>query len=217
MSKTLGPIHYNMYEKIKFQDVITSFLMDGQTEIIDKKIPPVSNEPLEKIIDQDNIHGYLASKIDIVENRLSMALNLSEDPEKKLYNLGQKMSDNKNFNSYEEVFSDLNMYLLDGMPCDNGLSAMMEKDELYLVTNVNLHKKYDSFIDPKDSLDNTCEGGHDHDHHESFEIKDDENIEMKKEESTYHQYRYEFLKGYFSNTNYGVDLVDGINYKIYKK
>jgi len=126
MSKTLGPIHYNMYEKIKFQDVITSFLMDGQTEIIDKKIPPVSNEPLEKIIDQDNIHGYLASKIDIVENRLSMALNLSENPEKKLYNLGQKMSDNKNFNSYEEVFSDLNMYLLDGMPCDNGLSAMME-------------------------------------------------------------------------------------------
>lgn len=217
MSKTLGPIHYNMYEKIKFQDVITSFLMDGQTEIIDNKIPPVSNEPLETIIDQENIHGYLASKIDIVENRLSMALNLSKNPEEKLYNLGQKMSDNKNFNSYEELFSDLNMYLLDGMPCDNGLSAMMGDDGLYLVTNVNLHKKYDSFIDPKDSLNNTCEGGHDHDHHESFEIKDEEKINMKKENSTYHEYRYEFLKGYFSNTDYNVDLVDGINYKIYKK
>lgn len=197
MSENLGPIHYMMYEKIKFQDKVTSFIMNGNTEEIDRKIPPVSNESLEKIIDQENIHGYLSSKIDIVENRLSMAFKLSENPKKKLYAFGQKMSDGKNFDSYEEVFSDLNMYLLDGMPCDNGLSAIMEEDKLYLVTNVNLHKKYDSFIDPKDSINNTCDGGHDHDHHESFEIKDNENIKMKKEESDYHQYRYEFFSTHF--------------------
>ena len=37
MSEFLGPIHYMMYEKIKFQDKITDFLLDGKTEEIDEK------------------------------------------------------------------------------------------------------------------------------------------------------------------------------------
>lgn len=217
MSKNLGPIHYAMYEKIKFQDKATEYLMDGHTENIDKKIGPVSKKPLEEIIDQDNIHGFLSSKIDIVENRLYMALNMAEKPKEKLYDLGQKEAYGKEFKSFEDLFNILNMYLLDGMPCDRGLSAIVKDDSLYLVTNVNLHEKYTDFVNPESSLDDTCEGGHDHDHHDSFEIHEAGDIDLKKEESSYHQYRYEFIIGFLSQTDYDVELVDGINYRIYRK
>ena len=71
MSKNLGPIHYLMYEKINFQDEITDFLMDGDFSQIEYK--PVSKMPLEEILDQENIHGFLQEKIDIVarKNRYS--------------------------------------------------------------------------------------------------------------------------------------------------
>ncbi|MFR1138908.1 MAG: hypothetical protein ACLSDN_07985, partial [Anaerococcus vaginalis] len=78
MSEFLGPIHYMMYEKIKFQDKITDFLLDGKTEEIDEKIKPVSTDNLENLIDQENIHGWLDSKIDVVENRLAYAIKNSE-------------------------------------------------------------------------------------------------------------------------------------------
>ena len=211
MSKTLGPIHYMMYEKIKFQDKITDYLMDGHIQ--DIKPDPVSTKPLEEILDQENIHGYLQEKIDIVETRLAKALKLAKDPDEKLYKLGQECGKDKDFSSFEQVFRDLNTYLLDGMPCDQGLSAMVDEDSLYLITNNNLHSKYDEEIDLEKSKEATCEGGHGHDHHESFEIQEG-NLDLKEENSTYHTHRLAFLKGYFSNSPYDVELINGINYKI---
>ena len=211
MSKTLGPIHYMMYEKIKFQDKITDYLMDGHIQ--DIKQDPVSTKPLEEILDQENIHGYLQEKIDIVETRLAKALKLAKDPDEKLYKLGQECGKGKDFSSFEQVFRDLNTYLLDGMPCDQGLSAMVDEDSLYLITNNNLHSKYDEEIDLEKSKEATCEGGHGHDHHESFEIQEG-NLDLKEEQSTYHTHRLAFLKGYFSNSPYDVELINGINYKI---
>ena len=207
-----------MYEKIKFQDKITNFLLDGNTKEIDEKIKPVSTDNLENLIDQENIHGWLDSKIDVVENRLAYAIKNSENTKEKLFDFGKKQGEGKNFSDYNEIFQDLNMMLLDGMPCDNGLSATIdENDDLFLITNVNTHEKYfKDFINPEDSLSNTCEGGHSHDHHEAFEINKN-GFELKEEISPYHEYRYEFLKGYFDNSPYAVDLVGGINYRIYKK
>lgn len=217
MSRTLGNIHYMMYDKIKFQDEITNFLLDGNTSDLDKSIEPVSRESLEKVIDQDNIHGWLNSKIDVVENRLSYAIKNSNDAKKKSFELGKIKAEGKNFDSFDEIFSDLNMYLLDGMPCDNGLSASIDENgDLFLITNVNCHSKYfENFVDPKDSLSNTCQGNHDHDHHKAFEVNESD-IDLKEEDSIYHKYRYEFLKGYFDNSPYKVDLIGGINYRIYK-
>lgn len=211
MSKTLGPIHYMMYEKIKFQDKITEYLMDGHIQ--DIKPNPVSTKPLEEILDQENIHGYLQEKIDIVETRLAKALKLTKDPDEKLYKLGKECAKGKDFSSFEEVFRDLNTYLLDGMPCDQGLAAMVDGGSLYLITNNNLHAKYDEEIDLEKSKEAICEGGHGHDHHESFDIQEGK-IDLKEESSTYHTHRLAFLKGYFSDSPYQVDLVNGINYKI---
>ena len=211
MSKTLGPIHYMMYEKIKFQDKITDYLMDGHIQ--DIKPDPVSTKPLEEILDQENIHGYLQEKVDIVETRLAKALKLAKDPDEKLYKLGQECGKDKDFSSFEQLFRDLNTYLLDGMPCDQGLSAMVDEDSLYLITNNNLHSKYDEEIDLEKSKEATCEGGHGHDHHESFEIQEG-NLDLKEENSTYHTHRLAFLKGYFRDSPYDVELINGINYKI---
>ena len=57
MSEFLGPIHYMMYDKIKFQDKITNYLLDGNTSEVDKVNEPVSTKSLENLIDQDNIHS----------------------------------------------------------------------------------------------------------------------------------------------------------------
>lgn len=215
MSKTLGPIHYLMYEKIKFQDEITDFLMDGDFSQI--KYEPVSKRPLEEILDQENIHGFLQEKIDIVESRLAKALRLCKNPSEKLFKLGQECGKDKDFSNFEEIFTDLNKYLLDGMPCDQGLSAVLDGGSLYLITNNNLHKKYQNAIDLENSRNASCEGGHSHDHHESFEVGAGMVGDLKSEESTYHKYRLDFLRGYFSESPYEVELVNGINYKITKK
>ncbi|WP_394019636.1 hypothetical protein [Anaerococcus cruorum] len=219
MSENLGPIHYMMYDKIKFQDEITSYLLEGDTSKVDEINKPVSKEPLENLIDQDNIHGWLDSKIDVVENRLNYALNHSNNTKEKMYEFGKINAKGKDFSNFNTLFTDLNMLLLDGMPCDRGLSAQVdEKGDLYLITNTNLHSKYENQnINPEDARDNTCAGGHDHDHHESFEVSSNDNIDLKGENSSYHDYRYEFLKGYFADSPYEVEMVNGINYRIYPK
>ena len=219
MSENLGPIHYMMYDKIKFQDEITNYLLEGDTSKVDKINKPVSKEPLENLIDQDNIHGWLDSKIDVVENRLNYALNHSNNTKEKMYEFGKINAKGKDFSNFNTLFTDLNMLLLDGMPCDRGLSAQVdEKGDLYLITNTNLHSKYENQnINPEDARDNTCAGGHDHDHHESFEVSSNNNIDLKGENSSYHDYRYEFLKGYFADSPYEVEMVNGINYRIYPK
>lgn len=219
MSENLGPIHYMMYKKIKFQDDITDYLLENDTSKVDKLNEPVSREPLESLIDQDNIHGWLDSKIDVVENRLNYALNNSKNTKEKMYEFGKENAKGKNFDDFNSVFTDLNMLLLDGMPCDRGLSAQIDdKGDLYLITNTNLHSKYENQnINPEDARDNTCAGGHDHDHHESFEVASNDNIDLKSEKSSYHDYRYEFLKGYFADSPYNVEMINGINYRIYPK
>ena len=223
MSENLGPIHYMMYDKIKFQDQITAYLLDNDTSELDKIAKAVSKNPLEELIDQDNIHGWLDSKIDVVEKRLNYALGHSDNPKEKIFEFGKKIGHDKNFDNFNQIFSDLNMYLLDGMPCDNGLSAQVDDNgDLYLITNTNLHAKYENEnINPEDSLDNVCEGGHDHDHHESFEVSEGNGInlknESKNEKSTYNDFRYEFLKGYFSDSPYDVEMVNGINFRIFNR
>ncbi|MBS6105306.1 MULTISPECIES: hypothetical protein [Anaerococcus] len=219
MSENLGPIHYMMYEKIKFQDKITNYLLDGDTSKVDKINKAVSTDPLEDLIDQENIHGWLDSKIDVVENRLNYALNNSENTKEKLYEFGKINAQGNDFSNFNSVFTDLNMLLLDGMPCDRGLAAQIDNNgDLYLITNNNLHSKYESqTINPEDSKDNVCQGGHDHDHHESFEISNNDNINLNDEKSNYHDYRYAFLKGYFADSPYDVEMINGINFRIFQK
>ena len=145
MSEFLGPIHFMMYEKIKFQDKITNFLLEGDTKEIDGKIAPVSTDNLENLIDQENIHGWLDSKIDVVENRLAFAIKNSQKTKEKLFNFGKKQAEGKNFSDYNEIFQDLNKMLLDGMPCDNGLSATIDENGDLVAVNFAALNGSDNF------------------------------------------------------------------------
>ena len=83
------------------------------------------------------------------------------------------------------------------MPCDRALSAVLDEGDLYLIANTNLHKKYEEEINLKNARNASCEGEHSHDHHESFDLGQGEVSELKNEESAYHKYRLDFLKGFF--------------------
>lgn len=209
MSKTLGPIHYIMYEKIKFQDKLTVFLLDySQLQILDKAIPPVPTDDLADIIDQENIHGFLSSKIDTVESRLAFAIAYGKNVYEKAYQLGKEVAPEE-LSENEEIFHSINTILLDGMPCDGALNAGTDKNgNLILITNIDTHQKYaDSplSIDPRDSLSVTCEGNHDHDDHENFHIKENLKLNLEDEDvPTYYLVREALLKGFLGKSHHEV-------------
>ena len=208
MSKFLGPIHYKMYDKIKFQDIITkNILNEEELNKLNEKIQPVSTEPLENIIDQENIHGFLSAMIDIVESRLSYTINNGENIYEKAYNFAKQIAPDK-LDGAQEIFESINNIILDGMPCDHALDATLdENNNLNLITVVDTHEKYADnplLVDPDKSRDNTCEGGHDHDDHERFHLKEKVAVVSDDSESDYYKLREALLKGYLEPSGHEV-------------
>ena len=67
MSAFLGPIHYWLYNKIKLQqDIVDKLYLLGESyaealrEYCEETFGTFENKPLEEMIDQGNIHGWLA-------------------------------------------------------------------------------------------------------------------------------------------------------------
>lgn len=227
MSEHLGPIHYMMYEKICFQDEITEKLLSKEDKKeLDTLHPPVKKGDLKDLIDIPNIHGWLSSRIDMVEIRLSYALSRCREYAEKMYEIGKMKAKGKKISSIDDLFSDVNMIILDGMPCDAALLASKGADEsLVLKTNHDLHSKYENdSVDPNDSLDDTCEGSHDHDHHESFDVDKtganfNQDIENKTEEylnnaPLFYKARYYILKGFAEELGYSVTMTSNTDYVI---
>ena len=73
MSAFLGPIHYWMYDKIRMQEeLLRRFAVKGeQSGWLDSAMSFVDDEnrPLEEIIDEANIHGWISARIESVEKR----------------------------------------------------------------------------------------------------------------------------------------------------
>lgn len=209
MSKFLGPIHYLMYDKIKFQDKITEAILDKEDlDKLNKAIPPVELKALDEIIDQDNIHGFLSSKIDVVESRLSYAIKNGSDVLNKVYKLGESLAP-ESFSNQEDMFTQLNNYILDGMPCDHAMCASLDDDgNLVLSEMEDVHAKYEEdplSINADDSRTNTCEGEHDHDDHESFHVCDAKlNFNSDEKVSNFYLVREAFLKGFFEKSGHEV-------------
>ncbi|NLK20561.1 MAG: hypothetical protein GX308_00425 [Epulopiscium sp.] len=160
MSAFLGPIHYWLYNKIILFEELESYLLDTYTKkygnIIEKMFikhcdkydyPIITDEPLEKIIDLDNIHGWLQKKISIAEIRqaaflneifitygdeaIGIALDVYSSQGK---DIGKKIHDNENPSSPQELLKAMNNYILDGMPCDH-VNKIITSEEGYLEWN----------------------------------------------------------------------------------
>ncbi|HHX56049.1 MAG TPA: hypothetical protein GX705_06840 [Clostridiales bacterium] len=206
MSVHLGPIHYCLYNKIKIQDKITEDILllaednynSNYREYMDKEYGIIEKKPLEEIIDESNIHGWLQEGIHIVEKRLAYLLTnlLKEHAEsieqiKEIYkNTGIKEAEriqiNNEFTASELYKTAVNDSLLDGMPCDHVNSVKARDDN-------NISWKRNSDV------------------HEEFWQAVDGDV------SNYHNLRDEYIKGFLTNTDATYENINDSSFKIFKE
>lgn len=134
MSAFLGPVHGKMYSRILYQDAMAQAMLElaekngwteGLREQVDTNAPAASPEPLETIIDQSNIHGWLSEAVANSERRFAMIVSgiLSKHPERidvlqrVMEELGRQYA-MPEFGDAEQAFQAVHDILLDGMPCD---------------------------------------------------------------------------------------------------
>lgn len=165
MSKFLAPIHFWLFDKVRLYESIE---MDIRNKLINDKnktlITKINNEfgdvisttALEEIIDQSNIHGWLQAQITNAEKRQAFLITnlISEDKDNTLNaanksyfdfgkNAGQKVLAEGSVNSTQDIYNQLNNYLLEGMPCDR-VNSVSEASDTHItwVTTRCLHKDY---------------------------------------------------------------------------
>jgi hypothetical protein len=143
MSAFLGPIHYWMYDKILLQNEMVSqvfeyskkYKKDLEKEATEK-YGEVQNKPLETVIDEQNIHGWLQKQVSIVEYKLAYGVTniLKEAPDaleelkEAYYQIGTHHVPEKG-KTIPEIYKYLNDKLLDGMPCDRANELVEESEE----------------------------------------------------------------------------------------
>ncbi len=150
MSRFLGPIHHWLYNKINLLEEIEKEViqtLDSENansimaEMADQYGPYLNNQPLETLIDQDNIHGWLQDQIKVAETRQSAVIahfiNQETDAVyEKIATVyahtgskyGQALAKDNSPASPEEIFKSLDNYLLEGMPCDR-VNAITESSD----------------------------------------------------------------------------------------
>lgn len=140
MSKFLAPVHFWLYGKIQImEDIEKNILENIDNEAVQAKAAElrstisdyINDTPLESVIDEGNIHGWLQDKIAKTEGRQAMLLDFAATvmPKDELIKtvltayesegreLGNYRSDNE-LNTAPELFKSLGDVLLEGMPCD---------------------------------------------------------------------------------------------------
>lgn len=156
MSAFLGPIHHWLYKKIQIQQqwvnqiskkaLEKNYLSEGELSAILEPYGIVKTDPLEAIIDSDNIHGWLQTEIDKAEYRLAVlvsALGSHQEMLKELFYRDGESYDLQTLKTPHEIFGFLNDSLLDGMPCDRVNQIVIEDaDQLEWKMTSDIHKKY---------------------------------------------------------------------------
>jgi len=135
MSAFLGPIHFWLYHKIQLQEELICRILETaarkdwnlvSAEKLDTVCGKSDMRPLESVIDQRNIHGWLHHRIDISEMRLAFLVTelLKEDSSRlailkqTAYRFGERNPLEYGI-SADGAFKALEDSLLDGMPCDH--------------------------------------------------------------------------------------------------
>ena len=128
MSKFLGPIHYWLYGKIGHHEELTrclaeAALKDGRLADLSSYVRDLS--PLETVIDEGNIHGWLQSRIADAEQRyaaLVLALT-TQEPDyldrliREAYAFGTRHALPAE-TTPAEAYKAFEDFFVNGMPCD---------------------------------------------------------------------------------------------------
>lgn len=169
MSRFLAPIHFWLFNKIKYYEELEKEIIKGfkaaydEEEVdnieksnIEKYGNRIPDKPLEELIDTNNIHGWLQERIRIAETRqaailadlfhkykdsgILLAKNIYKQNGTKL---GEDAKSKYNVSTPKDIYNALNNYILDGMPCDNVNSINAAEDNYLEYSQLNcLHKGY---------------------------------------------------------------------------
>jgi len=161
MSAFLGPIHYWLYNKINIQQAIVEDIIALSQKLntqeidlkeeLDTKYGVSETRPLEEVIDQGNIHGWLQSCVSQVEYKLAFSVTqllekhpeLLKETELIFQSKGREQSLSKATNNASEIFKAISDGLLDGMPCDHANSVLEDdEDRVIWKRNTCVHKSY---------------------------------------------------------------------------
>ncbi|MBM7616076.1 hypothetical protein [Alkaliphilus hydrothermalis] len=168
MSAFLGPIHHWLFNKIRLFEDLEVSIVNHVAEKYGEKAKEISNtmeteygsfipqQPLENLIDTNNIHGWLQNRIQIAETRQAATLKSFID---KYGNAvvsiveplfiaqggksGEELKEQAGLLTAPDLYKALNNYLLDGMPCDHVNNVVTsEADHLQWRTTRCLHQPY---------------------------------------------------------------------------
>ena len=160
MSAFLGPIHYWLYNKIQLQQAIVDdiYALGEQyglslREACDNNFGAFENKPLEEMIDQGNIHGWLQERISQVEYKYAYAVTtlLNKNQEAKdslksiLFNNGTGLAITLKEYLLDAtgVYKAITDSLLDGMPCDHANRLLVQdENEASWVRTICVHSQY---------------------------------------------------------------------------
>jgi len=168
MSAFLAPIHTWLFKKIllaedlekNLESVYIDKYKDIAKEAFQKSLaygsPIDTTRNIEDIIDKSNIHGWLQAKIGAVETRLAFIITemtkMYGEEAESIANLafinqgkaiGQTLKAKEMPKNPEELYNALNIYLLEGMPCDRVTRLIKSEDNvLEWETTSCIHKKY---------------------------------------------------------------------------
>jgi hypothetical protein len=167
MSKFLGKVHFWLYNKIRYSEQLEESIINlaqqegklpinaWQEEINSKFGAPLGDTPLEDIIDQGNIHGWLQDKISRAELRqaalITNIINASEDYLKDIIEIYKKdaaakgisAKENYSVSMPEDVYKVINDHILEGMPCDPIDRRIESNDNTFKwLTSYCIHAQY---------------------------------------------------------------------------
>lgn len=163
MSLFLGKVHYWLFAKIEWfealeEEILAASNLKGidveglRTKVYEEFGVPTEKKPLEDMIDQGNIHGWLQGKIESAEARQAAFVTaiLNEKPELKKdlievfqvqgEKAGKLLNEKAIPNSPIGLFNAMNDFVLDGMPCDRVNNVVNEdENEILWETTQCLH------------------------------------------------------------------------------
>ncbi len=159
MSAFLGPIHYWLFKKIKFQDELVNRVIEFTKKKnicpsleadLDKKYGKLESEPLENIIDGTNIHGWLQERVSVVEGRFAYAItnilesdeNAFSELEALFFEIG-KESKFTDEDTARGIYRQFESTFLDGMPCDRANQLISDSDDKVVwARNICVHEDH---------------------------------------------------------------------------
>lgn len=160
MSQFLAPIHTWLFNKIIVlenveknivESVQDNSLKEAHNELLEKFGDYIPDQPLETMIDESNIHGWLQDRITRAETRQAAFINkLLEASDKAAegvanvyFQTGVETAKvlNTSIAEASEIFQALNNVLLEGMPCDRVNSVIEQNDDqITWKTSTCVHK-----------------------------------------------------------------------------